>query len=180
MTRDITAVAGVFDLSRPYFGFDSANVFRRIGSVRSHGAEFSISGKPTPRLDLVLGGVLLEPRVEVGSDVQGHVGAKPFGLPSHILNFNANWRTPMSGLQLDVGISHRGKQPATTDNSVFLPPRLNVNLGGRYGFKLAGRSASLRVQVQNALDNNVPPTFGPGIYQPRGARQVLGFLTVDF
>ena len=89
-------------------------------------------------------------------------------------------RRQLRGLQLDVGISHRGKQPATTDNLVFLPPRLNLNLGGRYGFKLGDRSASLRVQVQNALDNNVPPTFAPGIYAPRGARQVLGFLTVDF
>jgi iron complex outermembrane receptor protein len=180
ITRDITAVAGVFDLSRPYFGLDSRNDFRQIGSVRSRGAEFSISGRLTPKLNLVLGGVLLKSRVEVGLDVQGNIGSKPFGLPSHIVNFNANWQTPLSGVQLDVGISHRGKQPATTDNSVFMPPRLNLNLGGRYGFQLAGQSASLRVQVQNALDNNDPSTAGPGIYQPRGARQVLGFLTVDF
>ena len=180
ITRDITAVAGVFDLSRPYFGFDSENDFRQIGSVRSRGAEFSISGRLTPKLNLILGGVLLKSRVEVGLGVQGTIGSRPFGLPSHIVNFNANWQTPLSGLQLDVGISHRGRQPATTDNLVFMPPRLNVNLGGRYGFKLAGQSASLRVQVQNALDNNDPSTAGPGIYQPRGARQVLGFLSFDF
>ena len=47
--RDVTAVAGVFDLSRPYFGFDSGNDFRRIGSIRSRGAEFSISGRLTPK-----------------------------------------------------------------------------------------------------------------------------------
>ena len=180
ITKSITGVAGVFDLTRPYFGFDSENIFRQVGSVRSRGAEFSISGKLTPQLNLVLGGVVLKPRVEVGADVQGNIGSKPFGLPSHIVNFNANWQTPLSGLQLDVGISHRGKQPATTDNLVFLPSRLNVNLGGRYAFKLAGQSASLRVQVQNAFDNNDPSTLGPGIYAPRGARQVLGFLTVDF
>ena len=176
----ITAVAGLFDLSRPYFGFDSANDFRRIGSVRSRGAEFSISGRLTPKLSLVLGGVLLSSRVGVGPNVQGHIGAKPFGLPSHIVNFNANWQTPLSGLQLDAQISQRGRQPATTDNLVFAPPRLNVNLGGRYGFNLAGRSASLRVQVQNALHNHDPIPVASGIYLPGAAHQVLGFLTVDF
>jgi iron complex outermembrane receptor protein len=177
---DIAAVAGLFDLSRPYFGFDSANDFRRIGSVRSRGAEFSISGRPTPKLSLVLGGVLLRSRVAVGPDVQGQIGSKPFGLPSHIVNFNANWQTPLRGLQLDVQISHRGRQPATTDNSIVLPPRLNVNLGGRYAFRLAGQSASLRLQVQDALDNHDPVTPGPGIYLPGATHQVLGFLTVDF
>ncbi len=180
LVKNITAVAGVFDLRRPYFGFDDQNVFRQIGSVRSRGAEFSISGKLSPRLNLVFGGVLLKPRVEVGPNVQGLVGSRPFGLPSHILNFNANWQTPMTGLQFDAGISHRGRQPATTDNLVFLPPRLNVNLGARYGFTLAGRHVSLRAQVQNALDNDDPSTLAPGIYAPRSARQVIGLLTVDF
>ena len=176
----ITAVAGLFDLSRPYFGFDSGNDFRRIGSIRSRGAEFSISGRLTPKLNLVLGGVLLSSRVEVGPNVQGHIGAKPFGLPSHILNFNANWQTPLRRLQLDAQISQRGRQPATTDNLVFAPPRLSVNLGGRYGFRLAGRSASLRIQVQNALHNHDPIPVAPGIYLPGAAHQLLGFLTVDF
>jgi iron complex outermembrane receptor protein len=175
----VTAVAGLFDLSRPYFGLDSGNDFRRIGSVRSRGAEFSISGRLTPKLSLVLGGVLLSSRVEVGPDVQGHIGAKPLGLPSHILNLNANWQTPLSRLQLDVGILHRGRQPGTTDNLVFLPPRLNVNLGGRYGFRLAGRNASFRIQVQDVLDNHDPIAVGPGIYLPGNTHQVLGSLTVD-
>ena len=175
----LTGVAGVFDLSRPYFGLDSGNDFRRIGSVRSRGAEFSISGRLTPRLNVVIGGVLLDSRVEVGPNIQGHIGAKPLGLPSHILNLNVNWQTPLTGLQLDVGISHRGRQPATTDNAVFLPPRLNVNLGSRYGFRLAGRSASLRIQVQDVLDNHDPTAVGPGIYVPGNTHHVLGSLTVD-
>ena len=175
----INAVAGIFDLTRPYFGFDTDNVFRRVGSVRSRGAEFSVSGKVTPKLNVVLGGVLLRPRVEAGADVQGNIGPKPVGLPTHIVNFNANWESPFPGLQLDIGMAHRGRQPATTDNLVYLPSRFNLNLGGRYGFKLAGQSASLRVQAVNALDNNDFGTAGPGIYAPRNRRQILGFLTVD-
>jgi iron complex outermembrane receptor protein len=181
LTKDIKAVVGVFDLTKPYFGFDSENVFRQVGSIRSRGAEFSVSGRLTPRLNVVLGGVILRPKVEKSADAQGEIGEKPFGLPTHIVNFNANWATPfLDGLQLDMGVSHRGRQPATVDNLVYLPARLNVNAGSRYGFKLGGQNASLRFQVANLLDNNDPSSAGPGIYGPRGSRQALGFLTVDF
>ena len=57
LTKDVKAVVGVFDLSRPYFGFDAANVFKQVGTVRSRGAEFSVSGSVTPRLDIVAGGM---------------------------------------------------------------------------------------------------------------------------
>lgn len=180
LAKNVNAVVGVFDLTRPYFGFDSANVFRQIGSIRSRGAEFSVSGRVTPKLNIVFGGVFLNPKVTKSADAQGNIGSKPFGLPTHILQFNTNWETPFKGLQLDMGMSHRGRQPATTDNEVFLDPRFNLNVGGRYGFQLAGKSASLRLQMTNALDNNDLGTAGPGIYAPPGSRQVNGFLTVDF
>jgi iron complex outermembrane receptor protein len=180
VAQGVTAVAGVFDLTRPYFGFDNENIFHKIGTVESRGAEFSVSGRVTPKLNVVLGGVFLKPKVTADSDALGNIGSKPFGLPTHILNFNANWQTPLKGLQLDAGMSHRGKQAATTDNAVFLPPRFNLNLGTRYGFDLAGETASLRLQVTNALDNNDPGAAAPGVYAPRGSRQFLGFLTVDF
>lgn len=181
ITKDIKAVAGVFTLTRPYFGYDGANVFGQVGSTRSRGAEFSVSGKLSPTLNVVLGGVLLKPRVEKSADAVGNIGKKPFGLPTHIVNFNANWAAPLAkGLQFDLGVSHRGRQPSTVDNLVFLPPRLNVNLGSRYGFKLARRDASFRVQVVNLLDNNTPTAAGPGIYGPRQSRLINAFLTVDF
>jgi iron complex outermembrane receptor protein len=180
ITKDLKAVVGLFDLRRPYFGFDSANVFRHVGSIRSRGAEFSVSGKLTPQLNVVLGGVFLRPRVQKGDDAQGDIGSKPAGLPTHIVNFNANWASPVSGLQFDMGVSHRGKQPATVDNRVYMRPRLNVNVGTRYSFQLMGKSATLRGQITNLLDYNAPTWSGPGIYGPPGARQVNAFLTVDY
>ena len=181
LTSSLKAIVGVFDLERPAFGFDSANIFRQVGSIRSRGAEFSVSGKLTPRLNVLLGGVLLKPRVTRSTDIQGEIGKRPFGLPTHIINFNANWETPfVRGLQLDMGLSHRGRQPATVDNAVFLDPKWNVNAGARYRTTVARHSATLRVQVQNLLDNNDPFTQGPGIYSPGGSRLAVGTVTVDF
>lgn len=180
LTSNLKAVVGIFDLSRPYFGFDSNNIFRHVGSIQSRGAEFSVSGKLSPTLNLVLGGVFLRPKVTRNTDTQAEIGRKPFGLPTHIVNLNANWQTPLNGLQLDIGLSHRGEQPANIENSVFLDPRFNMNLGGRYRFKLARQSASLRLQIQNALDNNDPFAQGPGVYSSGGSRLAVGQLTVDF
>lgn len=180
LTDSLKAVLGVFDLSRPYFGFDASNVFRHVGSIRSRGAEFSITGRVTPKLNIVLGGVFLKPKVTRNTDTQADIGRKPYGLPTHIVNFNANWETPMKGLQLDLGLSHRGKQPADIENIVFLEPRLNVNAGARYGFRLAGQAATLRLQVQNVLDNNDPNSQAPNVYSPGGSRQAVGQLTIDF
>jgi len=180
LTPNLKAIVGVFDLSRPYFGFDTNNVFRHAGSIRSRGAEFSVSGKVMPNLNVVLGGVLLRPKVTKNAETQGEIGSKPFGLPTHIINFNANWQTPVKGLQLDAGMSHRGRQPADIENIVFLDPRFNLNLGGRYNFRAAGHAASLRLQVQNVLDNDDPFSQGPGVYSSGGARLAVGQLTVDF
>ena len=145
ITDDLRAVAGLFDLSRPYFGFAAGNIFEQVGTVRIKGAEFSLSGKVAKDFNLLVGGVLFDPKVTRDADAVGDIGSKPTGLPTHILNINGNWAAPfLKGLQLDFGLVHRGRQAATINNAVFLPPRLNVNAGMRYGFDLAGHKASLR------------------------------------
>lgn len=180
LTKSIKAVAGVFDLTRPYFGFDAANVYRQVGTVESRGAEFSLSGSVTRRLDVVAGGMFLDPRVTASGAV-GNIGSKPVGLPTHLLIGNANWKTPfVKGLELDLAVVHRGRTPATTDNLVFLPPRARVDLGSHYRFKLAGRSATFRLQVVNLFNNEGWGLAGSGVYTGNPARYVQGYVTVDF
>ena len=180
LTKSIKAVAGVFDLTRPYFGFDSANVYRQVGTVESRGAEFSLSGSVTRRLDVVAGGMFLDPRVTASGAV-GNIGSKPVGLPTHLLIGNANWKTPfVKGLELDLAVVHRGRTPATTDNLVFLPPRARVDLGSHYRFKVAGRSATFRLQVVNLFNNEGWGLAGSGVYTGNPARYVQGYVTVDF
>jgi iron complex outermembrane receptor protein len=180
LSKDIRAVGGVFDLSKPYFGFDPANRFAQVGTTRSRGAEFSISGRLSPRVDLVAGGVLLRPRVVRDPGVPGAIGPRPVGLPGHQVNLNVNWRTPWKeGLQLDLALLHRGSSPATTDNLVYLPPRPRADIGGRYRFKLAKRDATMRLQVINIFDKRSFNTVGAGIYAPGARRFVTGYLAVD-
>jgi len=181
LTKDVKAVVGVFDLSRPYFGFDAANVFKQVGTVKSRGAEFSLSGSVTPRLDIVAGGMILKPKVTASDAVSGNIGSKPVGLPTHLLIANANWKAPFAkGLELDMAVSHRGRTPATTDNLLFLPPRARVDIGSHYRFKIANRSATLRLQIVNLFDNPGYSLAGSGVYTANAGRFAQGYLTVDF
>jgi len=180
LTKDVKAVAGVFDLGRPYFGFDTNNVFKQVGTVKSRGAEFSVSGSVTPRLGIVAGGVFLRPKVTAGDAAESTIGSKPVGLPTHILTANLNWKTPIAkGLELDMAVSHRGKAAATTNNEVFIPSRARVDVGGHYRFTIAKRSASLRIQLVNLFDKFGYGLAGSGIYTSNPGRFVQGYLAVD-
>ena len=83
-------------------------------------------------------------------------------------------------LELDLGLVHRGPTPATTDNTVFIPPKARVDLGGHYRFKLAKRSATFRLQLVNLFNNAGYGLGGSGIYTSNMSRNVQGYLTVDF
>ena len=102
----LKAVAGLFDLSRPYFGFDDTNRFVQIGTTRSCGAEFSLSGNVTDQLTLVAGGVLLDARVRAGADAAGTIGRRPVGMPGHIFSVDANWDAAslVRGLSFDAAL----------------------------------------------------------------------------
>jgi iron complex outermembrane receptor protein len=180
LAGSVKLVAGVFDLSRPYFGFDAANRYLQIGTTHSRGAEFSVSGALTRRLDMVLGGVFLDPRVVSDGAVQGTIGRRAVGLAGHTINLNLNWRTPLAeGLAFDLAVVHRGSMAATTDNQVILGPRVRVDFGGHYRFRLARHNATLRLQMSNVFDNEQLGLIDSGVYSLSAGRVVSGYLTVD-
>jgi iron complex outermembrane receptor protein len=181
ITGSFKAVAGVFDLSRPYFGYDQAARYVQIGTTRSRGAEFSLSGNLGNRLTLVAGGVVLSPRVEADPNASGVIGRRPVGIPSHLFSVNLNWDATsfVPGLAFDAALSHRGRMPGTTDNAVELPPRAQVDLGAHYRFSLAKTHATARFQVGDVLDSLGFNVAGPGAYYPITGRYASLYLTID-
>lgn len=177
---NVKVIAGLFDLKKPYFGFDAANRYTQVGTTRSQGAEISVSGNLTKTLSIAAGGYFLRPRVERDPNAVGMIGRRPVGLPDHLVNVNFNWKTPvLDGLSLDTTLIHRGKVPSTTDNLVSLPARAQLNLGGRYRFKLVERDATFRVQMSNVFDSRGFNTAGPGIYAANAGRYLTGYLAID-
>ena len=146
--------------------------------MRSRGAEFSVSGSVTPKLDIVAGGMFLDPKVTADA-AANNIGSKPVGLPTHLLILNANWKTPAQGLELDMAVTHRGRTPSTTDNLVFVPARARFDVGGHYRFKIARRNATFRLQLVNLFDNRGWGIAGSGVYSSNPGRYVQGYLTID-
>ena len=173
-------VGGVFDLTRPYFGFDSSNIFRQVGTVQSRGGEFSISGNITPQVSVVVGGVFINGKVTRDAGVPGVIGSKPVGLSPHQLSLNANWKTPFKGVELDTTVINRAPAPATTDNLVYIPAKWRWDVGTHYHFKLAKHDATLRLQVFNITGGTGYNVQGSNFYGQNPSRFVQGFLSVDF
>jgi iron complex outermembrane receptor protein len=176
----IGLIAGLFEVSKPYFNIGSGNVFGQLGHVVHRGFEASVSGPLSPELSVVLGAVLLRPKVDA-TGAAGRVGSRPVGAIGRRLEASADWRPSFApGMSFDINISHRGSQIATVNNEVSIPGRTIINLGGRYRFKLNKYPAALRVQVANVTDKQGFDLRSAGAYTIIAGRLISSYLTVDF
>ncbi|OYW13777.1 MAG: hypothetical protein B7Z50_06205 [Sphingomonadales bacterium 12-62-5] len=181
LTDQIKLVAGVFDITKPYFNLNANGRFDVLGDVSNRGVEASIAGPLTPTLSVVAGGVWLWPRVSAPGAAPGRIGERPVGAISQRVEFSADWRPPFApGFSFDTRIAYRSSETATVSNSVAIPARTIVDLGGRYRFKLAGNNALLRVQVTNLFDIEGYDLRGAGAYGPIPGRLAQAYVTIDF
>jgi iron complex outermembrane receptor protein len=181
LTDELSLIAGVFQLSKPYFSIDDNNVFRELGTLRNRGFETSIAGMLTKELSINLGMLLLDPAVRGEAVDAGISGPRAVGGLARRIEASTDWRPPfLPGVSFDLAVSHRSPETATVNNLVEIPTRTLVALGGRYFFKLGGKSALLRVQVENLFDKQGFELVDAGAYQLIWPRRLLGYLTVDF
>ena len=181
ITDQIKLVAGVFEITKPYFNLDAAGRFDVLGDVANRGVEASIAGPLTPALSVVAGGVWLWPKVSAPGALPGLIGEQPVGAIGQRLEFSADWRPPFApGLSFDTRLAYRSSETATVSNNVAIPARTIVDLGGRYRFKLAGNNALLRVQVSNLFDVQGYDLRGAGAYGPIPGRLAQAYVTIDF
>ncbi|WP_017666925.1 TonB-dependent receptor [Sandarakinorhabdus sp. AAP62] len=181
LTDQIKLVAGVFDITKPYFNLDANGRFDVLGDVSNRGIEASVAGPLTPTLSVVAGGVWLWPKVTAPGAAPGLIGERPVGAISQRVEFSADWRPPFApGFSFDTRIAYRSSETATVSNSVAIPARTIVDLGGRYRFKLAGNNALLRVQVTNLFDVEGYDLRGAGAYGPIPGRLAQAYVTIDF
>ena len=181
LTDDVKLVAGVFDITKPYFNLDANNRFGQLGDVINRGVEASVAGPVTADLSLVAGAVLLWPKVTGDAVDAGRVGPRPVGAISNRFEISADWRPPfLAGISFDTRLSYRSPETATVGNLARIPVRKIVDIGGRYRFKLAGSRALLRVQVTNLFDTKGFDLRSAGSYMAMPGRLVQAYVTMDF
>jgi iron complex outermembrane receptor protein len=180
LTLKFKFIAGVFEIEKPYFNFDTNNVDRQVGIQRARGVELSLSGEVVPNLNIIAG-ALLGPVQILGSNLAAEgVGTTAFGQPHTQETLNANYKFPwLPALSADITYIEFGAAPASVDDAVQNHTAAVLNVGGRYRFALWGAPATLRVQVRNVSNFYIwNYGYSPGFSQ-FPPRAYFVYLTTD-
>jgi iron complex outermembrane receptor protein len=176
---NLSLVAGVFDLHKPYDAIDTEGRFRRLGSLSSRGIEVSLTGQAAPGLTLVAGAVWRDARV-AGEEVDtGAIGLRPVGSTAFKSTAAIDYAFPHSRWSVDATLNWRAPLVATNDDQT-LPARGTVDLGMRYHLKLAGGDSVLRIALTNVLGEGGYVVLGPGAYKAEDDRRLFVSVTTDF
>ena len=180
LSENLSLVADVFEITKPYFALNTQDLFARSGVTRHRGFELSLSGRPLPGLSIVGGMILMKPRIL--QSVSGAQGNVPPGRPSRTVRFNAQYGpTAWRGFAVNAAVNHRGPVYFDRLNTLKLPGLTTLNIGARYDFTVGGTALSLRGAV-----NNVANVFrwqvagGSGRVSPNSGRQYIVRLVADF
>lgn len=181
ITAHIRLVAGVFDVTKPFYSIDAARVFRQLGDVRHRGAEFSLSGQLAPGLTAIAGTALIDAKLSGAAVDRGLVGRKPlasFGrLSTAVLDYRPTFAPDVS---VDLVIESTSDRIASTDGKLVIPARAIASVGGRYRFQLGKAPATLRVQLANVGNKFGWANGSSGVYLYNFPRRFTATLTTDF
>lgn len=181
LTGTMTMVAGLFRITKPYYGLDRVNHFRKLGMVEHRGIELSLSGSPLPGLSIVAGAVLLDATLSGVEVDDGMIGRRPIGTPGRVLIANVDYRLPwFPALSFDIGVQEQGGQFADIDNIVRIPDRTTVDIGTRYRFKLGNNMMAFRLLLTNMFNNFGWDSVSSNAFRYNTPRKLASQLIVDF
>ncbi len=145
--------AAVFDIDQPLAFIDGNNVFRYGGSQRHRGAEFTLSGRVSNDLKLVVGGLYLDAEIENDSEPELD-GKRPASVPKFQGNIYADYQLAfVKGLSANAGIFYTGDRFADNLETFEVDGYVRLDLGARYEFDIMGTDMTARVNVRNLTDN---------------------------
>jgi iron complex outermembrane receptor protein len=150
---ELTAVAGVFEIEKPFFGFDEDRFFGEQGTQINRGVELSLAGPVTEALQLVLGTVFYDVALTGDAVDSGVLADSPAGALSRTTTVNLDYRPPWApGWSFDLGLTSRGEQNADSRGLVRIEPRTLLDLGLRRQFSLADNDVVIRGRLTNVFD----------------------------
>jgi iron complex outermembrane recepter protein len=180
LTPSVTLLAGAFDVEKPYFALNSRDIFDSLGQERHRGAEFSLTGEPTPGLHLVGGVLLMTPEVLTTAATTQGIGSRPIGQPHWTGQLSVDYSIPWAPkLSIDGVLGAVGGQAASVDNRVEIPGFAVVNLGARYRLDLDHHSAVLRIELGNVTNAYSFGVQSDGGIAPISPRRAWAYLVVD-
>ena len=179
LPKEMKLIAGVFNVEKPYFDLDPANFFLQLGAVRHRGVELSLAGSPVRNLTLVAGTRYFDAEVSGSTVDAGLVGRRPVASARSYSNASADYVLEGTGFSFDATFESLSSQTANTANTVSVPGRAVLHVGGRYRFRLLGKPATLRAQVYNIFDKYGWNVSGSGVYMYNAPRRYTLYLAAD-
>jgi iron complex outermembrane recepter protein len=180
-TPALKAVVGVFDIQKPYYGLDDANLFRELGEQRHRGLELSLTGELVDGLNVVLGTMLLEPRVSGEEVASGRIGKVPVGQTERLTIASADYRLPwLPSVSVDATVTSVDDRMASGDNRLAIPARSVLDLGARYRFKIGQAPTTVRFFFGNVFDKFGWRTNSSEVFVTNAQRRFSVTIAADF
>jgi iron complex outermembrane receptor protein len=174
-------VMGAFMIDKPYFGLDTANVFRALGDIRHRGVEVSLAGPLTDSLTVVAGIAALRPRITASTGAGGTSRLTAVGPIPRLVRVNLQYRPPgLAGLLLDTKIESVSSRYLTASNSRRISGTATWDAGVRYTTTLAQVPVRFRLQGFNLTNTFSVTPQASGQIAPYEARRVEFSLAADF
>ena len=174
--------AGLFQIERPSAFTDANNRFGLNGEQRNLGFELTAFGELRPDLRLLGGFTYLDSKL---TRTQGgrFDGKDAPGVPELTAVLNLEYDTPvLPGLTLTARAEHVSSRFIRNDNSLKIPAYQLYGLGARYQRTLGDKAFTLRLNIDNLLDEdywNTETGFGNILYLGAPRSINLSFM-VDF
>ncbi|MEC5164028.1 MULTISPECIES: TonB-dependent siderophore receptor [unclassified Janthinobacterium] len=156
LTRDLTVSAALFQIRKGLEYTDSTvdpkGTYVRNGLAQHRGLELAAQGKATPNLSLGVSATALNTQ-QSGTGIAAMNGKRVTNVPAFKSSVYADYAVPqVAGLKLNGTWLYAGKKAFTKENTVFVPAYHVLNLGAAYATKIGNTAATLRANVDNALD----------------------------
>lgn len=180
-TSTLKLVAGVFDIEKPYYSLDDVNIYRELGQQRHRGFELSIAGQLVEGLNIVVGTMILEPRV-LGEEVaSGRIGKIPVGQLERLAIASADYRLPgLPSVSLDATVTSVSDRMASSDNQLAIPARSVLDIGARWRFNIGRAPTTIRFHCGNLFDEFGWRTNQSEVFVTNGARRFSISIAADF
>jgi len=145
------AQLALFDIDRPGYYTNAANVFTADGEQRYRGVELSAQGRLTRRLSWQGSAQVLDPELrDIGAAYDGKLPENAARRTAS--SFLAYDLEAVPGLSLTLGAYYTGKRPVNDLNQAWLGGTTLFSVGGRYATQAFGKRTTWQLNVDNAGD----------------------------
>lgn len=138
-----------FQIEKPNAFTDSSNTFRDDGEQRNRGLEFNVYGELSDGFR-VLGGLSYIQPEQLKTENGANDGNDARGVARRQANLGVYWDVPtIAGASLNARWIYTGEAYLDQQNSLKIPSWQRYDIGGSYGFQVAGKTARININVEN-------------------------------